>query len=146
MAWIQRLVDLVAAHPILAATIAIGSFVGSILLTVAVLVRLPADYFVAVEAPPWFAKRDPITRAALKVARNLAGLVLIVLGVVMSFPGVPGQGILTIMLGVMLTDLPGKRRVERWLVARPAIRRAIDRMRVRRGRAPLVDPSTASTE
>ncbi|HTJ46288.1 MAG TPA: hypothetical protein VL463_29485 [Kofleriaceae bacterium] len=134
MTW---LVDLIEAHPFASAAIAIGTFAGSILLTIAMLVRLPADYFVGETAPPWFAKRHPITRALLNTARNLAGLVLILLGVVMSFPGVPGQGVLTILLGLMLTDLPGKRRVERWLVARPMIRRAIDRIRLRRGKLPL---------
>jgi hypothetical protein len=30
----------------------------------------------------------------------------------MSVPGVPGQGLLTILLGVMLLDFPGRRSLE----------------------------------
>nr|ALS89658.1 putative transmembrane protein (PGPGW) [uncultured bacterium] len=63
---------------------------------------------------------------------------LVVLGVVMSIPGVPGQGILTILLGVMLLDFPGKRNFERKLVTRPQVRNAINKLRHRFGKPELV--------
>jgi hypothetical protein len=44
---------------------------------------------------------------------------------------------LTILLGLMLVDIPGKRRVELVLVRRPAIRRTIDRLRARYGKEPI---------
>jgi hypothetical protein len=49
----------------------------------------------------------------------------------------PGQGVLTILAGITLLNYPGKRRLELWLVRRPAIHRAIDWIRRRAGRAPL---------
>ena len=55
-----------------------------------------------------------------------------------SLPGVPGQGILTMLLGVMLLSLPGKRRCEQWLVSRRRVRAGIDRIRGRFGKPPLV--------
>ena len=58
----------------------------------------------------------------------LAGLAMLVL---------PGQGLLTILIGLMLLDFPGKRRLERRIVARPAILAMLNRMRARRGRDPL---------
>lgn len=137
MAWVHRVADLVAAHPFATGALAIGSFAGSVIVTIVVLVRLPADYFVGATPRPWFAARPPAVRLVLNVARTIAGLALIVLGVLMSVPGVPGQGILTIVLGVMLAEVPGKRRLERWLVARPFIRRAIDRLRARYQREPI---------
>jgi hypothetical protein len=56
----------------------------------------------------------------------------------MSVPGVPGQGLLTILIGVMLLDFPGKRRLERWLLRRRGVLAAINKVRARYGRPPLV--------
>jgi hypothetical protein len=127
----------IAAHPWLAALITIGSIVGSIAITMMVIVRLPADYFAAARPP-----RSPIGNRALavlvRIGKNLLGAVVIALGIVMSFPGVPGQGVLTILLGVMLCDLPGKRRLERWIIGRSSVRKAIDKIRAKRGRPPLI--------
>ena len=57
---------------------------------------------------------------------------------VLTLPGVPGQGMLTILIGLMLLDVPGKRRLERRIVGRRRILQAINRLRKRFGRPPLV--------
>ena len=62
---------------------------------------------------------------------------LIVLGVVLSLPGVPGQGLLTMLLGLMLTSLPGKRRVELWILRHKPVAKTVNRLRERFHRAPL---------
>jgi hypothetical protein len=49
----------------------------------------------------------------------------------------PGQGLLTILIGLLLLDFPGKRALERRLLRRPGLRAFLDRMRVKRGRAPF---------
>jgi hypothetical protein len=72
----------------------------------------------------------PLRIAAL-VGRNMLGVLLILLGLVMSLPGVPGQGLLMVLLGLMLTDIPGKRRLEQALVRRKLIQRAINSVRER---------------
>jgi hypothetical protein len=41
------------------------------------------------------------------VFRNAIGAVLVTLGVAMSLPGVPGQGLLTILVGLMPVDFSG---------------------------------------
>jgi len=63
---------------------------------------------------------------------------LILLGLFLSLPGVPGQGILTILIGVMLLNFPGKRRLERWLVSRPRVLPVINGLRARFGKPPLL--------
>lgn len=60
---------------------------------------------------------------------TLAGIAMLVL---------PGQGLLTILIGLLLLDFPGKRAVELRLVRRPAIRGFLDRMRQKRGVPPFV--------
>ena len=48
----------------------------------------------------------------------------------------PGQGILTILAGIMLLDFPGKHRLLRWIVAHPQVLRTLNWLR-RRGHPPL---------
>jgi UPF0716 family protein affecting phage T7 exclusion len=78
------------------------------------------------------------------IARNLGGVTLVLAGLLMSVPGVPGQGLLTMLLGVMLIDLPGVRRAERWLLRHEFVRTPIERLRQRCGRPPLVIPPADS--
>jgi hypothetical protein len=56
----------------------------------------------------------------------------------MSLPGVPGQGILTILLGLIMMDIPGKRPFETGLVKRPKVLQSINRLRERFGKPPLI--------
>jgi len=67
----------------------------------------------------------------------LLGVLLVAVGIVLSLPGVPGQGLLTVLLGVMLIDFPGKRTVEQKLLKRPAITNGITRLREKFGKPPL---------
>lgn len=52
-------------------------------------------------------------RSARWLVKNVFGFVLIVAGIVMLVT--PGQGLLTIFLGLAIADWPGKRRFFRWL-------------------------------
>ena len=61
-----------------------------------------------------------------------------VAGIILSVPGVPGQGLLTMLVGLVLLDIPGKRRLELKLVSRPRVVRAINRLRKRFSRPPLL--------
>ena len=71
---------------------------------------------------------------------------LILFGVLLSLPGVPGQGLLTILVGLLLLDMPGKQQLERRLLGRPAIIHAVNRLRDRVGRKPLICPSPTAKE
>ena len=110
----------------------------SLVVVAIVIVKLPADHF-ASERPPAPSGQAPMGLAR-RIARNFLGLVLIAVGLVLSVPGVPGQGLLTILLGVMLVDFPGRRRVEHWIVSRPGVRAAMNRLRRRFGVPPLREP------
>src|SRR5437763_13401118 len=77
------------------------------------VVRLPADYFLGPYPPPVWRDRHPVLRVSGIVGKNLLGVVLVIIGIILALPGVPGQGLLTILLGVMLLDLPRKRRLEK---------------------------------
>lgn len=102
-----------------------------------VLVKIPADYFRNNHHSKFWVDRQPAVRIVALVGKNILGVLLIMVGILMSLPGVPGQGLLTILLGVMLVDFPGKQRLEQKLLHRPAIRNSINRLRARFDKPPL---------
>ena len=114
------------------------TFVLSIAVVTVVLVKLPANYFHSSHAREFLVERHPVLRALGIFAKNLLGLVLVFFGVVMSLPGVPGQGVLTILLGIMLLDFPGKRSLETRIVGRPRVNQAVNALRARFGKPPLL--------
>jgi hypothetical protein len=127
------------------ASVALGVCTALISLVVVgfVLARLPADFFVNPEARRPI-DRHPVLKVLLYMVRNLFGYFLIVLGVALSFPGVPGQGVLTILMGVLLIDFPGKHRAERWLLMRRGVLTAVNKLRARLGRPPLIAHAPSS--
>jgi hypothetical protein len=80
--------------------------------------------------------RRPLRHALSRLGRNVLGCALVAAGIAMLV--LPGQGILTILVGVMLLDFLGKPRLQRWLVARRPVLRTINGLRRRAGQAPLV--------
>jgi hypothetical protein len=102
------------------------------------VVKLPATYFQGDEPPkPFWAKQHPLLRWAGRLAKNIAGLLAVGAGLVLAMPGIPGPGLLLILIGVTLLEFPGKRRLERRIVSYPMVRGTIDRMRERYGKPPL---------
>ena len=71
------------------------------------------------------------------MVKNVFGAFLILLGLALSLPGVPGQGFLTILLGIIMLDIPGKRPFEARLIKRPAVLTAVNRLRAKWGKEPL---------
>ena len=114
------------------------SFVGSIIAIPIVVARLPVDHFVAPhEAADWV--ESDLRRRLWLVLKNVLGLLLVVGGLMMLV--LPGQGLLTILLGVALTDFPGKWRMMRALARRPGIMKALNWMRERAEKPPLLAPA-----
>jgi hypothetical protein len=115
----------------------LGTFLINIAIVSFILVKIPADYFNNSHKTQFWAGPKPALHAAKVIGKNILGVFLIILGIVLSIPGVPGQGLLTILLGVVLVDFPGKRRLERKLLSRPEIVKTIDRLRKKFGKPPL---------
>src|SRR5687767_228895 len=63
-----------------------------------VLVKIPPDYFKKDNARPFLSESSPLVRYLGLAGKNLLGALLVALGIVLSLPGVPGQGLLTILL------------------------------------------------
>ncbi len=135
---VERVAAASAGEIALAVVLSAGTVLVSIGVTALLLVRLPADYFVA--------ERRPLPLAGRSTALRVAAAVAKILGALLSLPGVPGQGILTILLGIMLMDIPGKRRLEGAIVRRRMVHRAINRLRSRFQKPPIVLPQIRRAE
>ncbi len=106
------------------------------------LARLPEDWLTRDERQQLglSTRRGPLGWL-LWLLRNAVGVFLLLAGIAMLV--LPGQGLLTMLVGIFLTDVPGKHRLERWIAGRPWMLKAIDAIRARAGAPPLRRPSRA---
>ena len=112
-------------------------FVGTLVLVPWLVIQLPANYFQESghrPAPMW-GVAHPALRFLLHLGKNLLGVVVLLMGVAMLV--LPGQGLLTIVTGLMLVNFPGKYRFERWLVRQKPVLHAVNWLREKAGRAEL---------
>lgn len=119
--------------------LAILSVVGFVATLVAIpwlLVRLPPDYFDVTVPRPFMRGRPSGVRIAAIIVKNVAGAVALLAGIAMLI--LPGQGILTILVGVSLMDFPKKRLLESKLIGQPLVLSGVNRLRARFGKPPFV--------
>lgn len=104
-------------------------FLISLIVVPLIIIRIPTDYFQHRSRRRGFGFRGPrpVFRASLLIAKNLLAAILVIGGVLMLV--LPGQGLLTILIGVGISDFPGKYRLERKLVAAPGILTAMNWIR-----------------
>jgi len=114
------------------------TFSANLALVSLILVKIPPDYFHDSRSSAFLKDHSPVIRILAIIGKNLAGFLLVVLGILLSVPGVPGQGALTILLGIMLLDFPGRRRFERWIVSRPKVLHAVNKLRHKFNKPQLV--------
>lgn len=119
------------------ALIFLASFLINLGIVSFILVKLPADHFSKKRKTKFWAGPRPAIHAAKVIGKNIAGVLLVALGIVLSLPGVPGQGLLTVLLGIMLLDFPGRHRLEQKLLSKPSIVNTINRLRGRFDKPPL---------
>ncbi len=117
--------------------VSVAVLVAGMIVVPRMLVKLPRDYFVRDQDSAETNKHTPAL-TALKVAKNILGIMLIAAGIAMLL--LPGQGILTAVVGVFLLDFPGKHRLQRWLGAQPWVFKPINWYRRKKGVEPLQHP------
>jgi hypothetical protein len=113
---------------------AIG-FVGSLIAIPMILVRLPADYFDTRTPRHWMKDHHPVLRLSGLIVKNIVGIVFLLAGFAMLF--LPGQGVLTMLIGISLMDFPKKRELEAKMVSQPTVLGVINSMRQKFGKPPL---------
>ncbi len=116
--------------------LSVCTFAISIVLVPWLIGLLPADYFIR-------KKRSPLnphilhraSRFLLAVLRNMFGAFLLLAGFAMLF--LPGQGILTLLLGLTMVDFPGKHETVERLVHRPLVQQGLNWIRAKTNRPPF---------
>ena len=116
------------------------TFVGTLIIIPVLVIRIPANYFMYEAHWQLPQQRPRITLRLLGLlGKNLLGVIFIAAGVVMLV--LPGQGIITILIGIMLMNFPGKRTLERRLVQQPAVLRTLNWIRAKADQPPLIVPT-----
>ncbi|MFW6208698.1 MAG: PGPGW domain-containing protein [Spirochaetota bacterium] len=143
MDWIKEfysmMIELVQENGTLFVLLGAGSlvlFAGTILAIPLLVVSIPRDYFLHERAAVFgFGARHPLVRLLFLIVKEAVGAVCVAAGFIMLF--MPGQGLLTIFIGVLLLNFPGKRKLELRLVRHPQIKKGINWIRRRAGKEPL---------
>lgn len=112
------------------------TFIGSLLAIPWIIARLPADYFIRhrqkVEARR---RRHPLLARVILATRNAIGLLFFLAGTVMLI--LPGQGIITILIGLSFMDFPRKQQVVDRLIRRPRVIGFLNWMRRKEKKPPF---------
>ena len=105
------------------------------LLSIKWLVALiPEDYFVTKRVAK-IRSQNPLIWYLILILKNLVGYSLILGGVIMLV--LPGQGLFTIIIGLMLSNYPGKYIIEKKFIAIPTILKSINWLRRKSNKPPL---------
>jgi hypothetical protein len=138
----ERFSDWIQSHMLIwqfLGTISLILLVVTLVALPIVIIKLPDDYFSREKREPARrARKHPLFWGVVTVLKNLLGMVLILAGIAMLV--LPGQGVLTILIGLAISNFPGKYALERRIAGRPAVEKALNRIRRVAGRPPLVMP------
>lgn len=122
------------------AGLSLFTFIFTLVLVPVLVLRIPADYFSHHHRHRMSASaRHPLVIFLVSSAKNIFGIMLALAGILMLVT--PGQGLITLLVGLMIMNYPGKYTLERWLIRRLHILPAMNWLRIRRGRPPLQMPS-----
>ena len=132
--WIFTLLQLIKDHYLFVITFSVTSLVLSIAGCAALITFLPPDYFTETNQGRHI--KNPILRFFVFVLKNLVGGVFIVVGALMLV--LPGQGLLTILSGLIISDFPGKKRLARKIIRIRAVFLAANKIRQQFNRPPLI--------
>ena len=115
-------------------TLSLIIFIFSLLTLKWLVTLIPSDYFIKKNSSE-FRSNYPIFWLISIIIKNIIGYTLIVGGILMLV--LPGQGLFTIFVGLMLSNYPGKFYIERKFIAIPSVLSAINWLR-KKSNAPSI--------
>jgi hypothetical protein len=104
-----------------------------------IIISLPPQYLN--ERKSRLSETQSLWRWPYLFAKNMMGGLLVLAGLTMLV--LPGQGLLTLAIGLGLMNFPGKRRLIRRLIGQQRILRMINRLRAKAHKPPLAPPSAS---
>jgi len=136
------------AHEILLVwlgTLSIATLVLSLIALPFLIAGIPEDYFLNQRHHlSDFRRWHPLLRIIFLVGKNTLGVIFILAGTAMLV--LPGQGLITIFIGISLLNFPGKRKLERFMVQLPGVLPTINWIRSRTKHPPLIVPEYSEPE
>lgn len=118
------------------ATVSFLVFIASLLLIPWIVTKIPSDYFTHPKRQKYLWDDQPkIVRYLFVFLKNILGVMLVLGGFTLLF--LPGQGIVTMMIGLLIMDFPYKYKVETWIIKHPVVLKSINRLRKRAKQRPL---------
>lgn len=117
--------------------VSVISFLATLVIIPWVVLRIPADYFSKPRRVSLVSSDShPSLKIIVLIVKNLIGVAIVLLGIAMLV--LPGQGLLTILIGVILIDFPGKYRFQRWLITREPVLKSVNWLREKGDRESLI--------
>lgn len=110
-------------------------FIGSLIAIPWILIQLPSDYFDLRIPRHWMKDHHPTLRIIGLIIKNFVGIIFLMTGFLMLF--LPGQGLLTMLVGISFMDFPNKRKLEARIIGQPALLNTINMMRQKFKKPPL---------
>lgn len=112
------------------------TFFGSLIAIPWVISRLPADYFVRHrQMVKEKHEHHPFRARITFVFRNTIGFIFLLAGIAMLV--LPGQGIVTILIGISFMDFPKKNQLVDYLFHLPRVRRFLNWIRKKEKKPPF---------
>jgi hypothetical protein len=139
MDWIRSFWENITLSQVL---LGVGLFLASLIISFVaigiVMVKIPENYFSTHYQQDFMPNSPWLVRWGAVLVKNILGVILIIIGIILSLPGVPGQGVLTILLGLIMIDIPGKRPIEAKIIKRPTVLSAVNNLRAKYNKPPLI--------
>ncbi len=110
----------------------------SVFMMVLIISFLPEDYFKSENRNLISSvqnSRYPLLKLLVLITKNFFGVLLLLSGILMLV--LPGQGVLTIITGLVFMDYPGKYKFERKLLKQKGVINSINWIRSRLSKPPL---------
>jgi len=119
------------------AWISVALLIVSIAIIPWIVIKIPDDYFHE-HYRVRVSKRSghPLFAQLLAGLKNLIGFIFVIFGILMLI--LPGQGILTILIGLFLMNFPGKYQFERKIVSLPRVLKSLNWIRAKANKPPLL--------
>ena len=119
---------------ILLGTISFVIFVFSLISIRWLVALIPSDYFINRDSSKFKITYPSLWLVSI-IMKNILGYTLIIGETLMLF--LPGQGLFTIFIGLLLSNYPGKYYLERKLIAMPKIYKTVNWLRKKSNQPPL---------
>ena len=114
-------------------TISFLTFIGTLISIPLIIIKLPSDYFIKDKnLAHRFCEDRPLLRIILVGLKNIFGLIFLIMGFLMLF--IPGQGMITMLIGFSMLDFINMRGPVYKVVKRPSVYKFINRIRENAGK------------